>query len=307
MDLFIAGLIFLVVGLIIGAFGTTFFFVLAKNNKLKQLNQKKEASEHRLVTLREYGQNTPWIRANHVNVILLGPRASGKTSIVKLWTNPWTQIEKIVSSTTWHTYKLNIHEHEHEKRYHQLFDVKRRFIQVTRLHIHDYPGEDGYRLQAIKDLEEQTNNSNALEKKTVVIFIMKVHFRDGQVECFGDNEQYFSRAFVDQVDQYLQGKISDKVAKAIIVFHKVDLLPREWDDEVTLQKLLDANVNAVHQIGRVFSPELEYHLTSARTGRGLISLLGKIGIVALDSETEKKRFTQEVYRVGRDFEARGVS
>lgn len=247
------------------------------------LEIQRSEKERRLQKLREYGEQTPLIVNQFVEVVLLGPRYSGKTSIAELWTIPWTQISKIPSAT-WHIYEADVFEFESEKHRDPLFQVERVHIPTLRVRVRDYPGEDHYRLQAIKELKE-------LEKKAVVIFVLLVGYHDQKVQHSRENAAYFSRVFVEEINEQLQ-RIAGSVAKAIVVFNKADLLPPEWDDTTTLERLKEANDGAIQNIERVFSGAFEYHLVSALTNKGIIGLLGSVGKVGVESSKERQRFDQ---------------
>jgi hypothetical protein len=297
-------IIFIVLIVILGVIGLL-VVVAVLFAKTRRLTGEKESSERRIKALLEYGRKTGKIAPVFVDVVLFGPRGSGKTSIAMLWTSPWTRISEIEASTSWRTFETNIHEYERQKRYDDDFGFERTYVRVLRLRVQDYPGEDSYRLQAIKDLEDKTKKMADPAEKAIVIFIFKVGCHNGRLEDTEDNAEYFSRVFVEEVNEHLQN-ISKSVAKAVIVFNKADLLPSDWDEADASRALKQANAGAVHQVERLFSGITEYHVTSAKTGQGLIGLLGSIGIEALDSKIEKERFIAGIHRLREEFEVHQV-
>ena len=256
-----------------------------------------QQKESRLEQLREYGRKTRLIDYQYFDAVMLGPRGSGKTSISQLWTSPWTQISEIQSSSTWRQFEANLHEFEPETRQDHLFEVERTRMPILRMRVHDYPGENFYRLKAIKDLSH-------LGRKVVLLFIFQVEFNRGQVQYDRENAAYFSRAFVEEIEQHLP-RLSTVVAKVFIVFNKVDVLPEEWSDEEALCCLKEANADAIHEIGRVFSGMLDYRLISARTNKGIVGLLGEIGRMGV-SEQNMNQYNSAITILEREFELQGV-
>ncbi len=256
------------------------------------LNSEKATRERTLAKLKTYGRNTSLIQYKYVDVVFFGPRKSGKTSIAELWTSPWTEIGNIRPTETWQTFEANIYEFDSKKRLDDLFEVQRTHIPTLRIRVRDYPGEDHYRLQAVKDLKD-------LDKKAVVVFIFLVGFHNQTIQYSRENAEYFSRAFVEEVNEHVQ-RISGSVTKAIVVFNKIDKLPRNWDDETILQKLKQANADAIYNIEKLFSGMLEYQLTSALTNEGIVRLLGSTGRVAIETEKDRVKFNQRLQKIEKD-------
>lgn len=251
-----------------------------------KLNFEKNEKEKHLERFKEFAENLTMVDCIYVDAIMIGPRKSGKTSIAELWTSPWTQIADIKSSAVWQMYERDIYEFESDVRKNPDISMEQTYEPVLRLRVHDYPGEDNYRVQAIKKLDE-------LSDKAVLIFVFHVVFVNGKIEGYIENSIYFSVQFADMIIDRLTS-LSGEVAKAIIVFNKADLLPDEWSDVKALQELKKANRDAIHQIERLFSGNLEYHLTSALTNRGLVGLLGSVGLAGLETKRDQKSFKQKI-------------
>lgn len=249
---------------------------LEKN--MQALEKETHYIRETLKKIREQVRNDPVFEYQYVDVILLGPRQAGKTSIGKRWTSPWTQITKISASTDWQVYESNIYEFQQMRRKDDLFGVSRIHKPILRLRVRDYPGEPDYRSVALRDL-------NRLGSKVIVLFIFKVGFENNKILYADDNAEYFSRVFVEETEKHLK-RISNHIAKAVIVFNKVDILQHEthWSNDEIFQKLKHANYDAVHQIERIFSGSLDYHLTSAFNEQGIVSLLGEIGREAIPEQ-----------------------
>ncbi|MBI3448015.1 MAG: GTPase domain-containing protein [Acidobacteria bacterium] len=229
---------------------------------------------------------------DYIDVIIMGPRASGKTSIVELWTSPWTQIGKLEPSATWRVYQKNIYESAEFIRHNRDLELDQTIKPTLRLRVHDFPGEDSYRVKALAELRS--------DKKCVLMFVMKVGIVGDQVELYRDNALYFSASLADTLFSQAE-RATMSVSKAIIVFNKADLLPKTWSDDEALVRLRSANRDALYQIERLFSGKLEYHLTSAATNRGLIQVLGSIGRCAISTEADQARFDDHISKLEREF------
>jgi GTPase SAR1 family protein len=257
------------------------------------LNVQKEKRERTLEKFRSFSKSLTMIEPMYVDVVLFGPRRSGKTSIVKLWTSPWTQIDQISSSNTWHVYEKDIFEFEEESQINPDIEVEQTYQSILRLRVHDYPGEDSYRTQAIKDMED-------LGEKAVLVFVLHVEYANNNIQSYNENAAYFSVQFTETVLQQIKN-VSTKVAKVFIVFNKIDLLPSSWTETKMLEELKNANHDAIYQIERLFSTNLEYHLISAKTNVGLIRLLGSIGIAGIKSKREQKIFRRQFEQIAQEF------
>lgn len=265
--------------------------------EVESLRRETNSNRSQLDKLQKYAKDTKVIDYQYIDVVLFGPRESGKTSISELWTSPWTQIADIEATHSWRKYEANIFEYVPIQKRDNLFDTTRTHLPVLRVRVRDYPGEDEYRLRAIQDLKE-------LGQKAVVIFVFKVEVANGEVQYSRENNSYFSRAYIQEIEEHIP-KIRSAISKAIVVFNKVDLLPPDWNDEQSLQALKEANGDAIYEIERTFSGMIDYHLTSARTNKGIITLLGKIGQIGVHEEhAEEYRLVMK--KLEQEFEMQGI-
>lgn len=258
-----------------------------------KLNKEKHDRERALEKFKDYARGRINIEHIYVDAIMIGPRKSGKTSIAQLWTSPWTQIGKIKPSEVWRVYEKDLYEFDEEDKENPDISMEQTYQSVLRLRLHDYPGEDNYRTRAINKLTE-------ISEKAVLIFVFRVEFANDKIQSFTENASYFSAQFTEMIFNQVDS-LSGSVAKAIIVFNKTDLLPNDWSDSKILQELKKANRDAIHQIERLFSGNLEYHLLSALTNKGIVQLMGSIGMAGIESKRETKSFKQHVERLQETF------
>ena len=189
-------------------------------------------------------------------------------------------------------YIIHLHQFEPQTYHDELFDLKERILlRSLQLRVRDYPGEDRYLFDTIKDLKD-------LKKKVILVFIMNLHWRNDALcdVVASENDRYFSKILVDLIDEHLKN-ISSVVSRVMIVFNKTDLLPPEWDDKQAFLELKKASPHATRHIEAVFNHKLEYHLISARTNKGIVKLLGDIGRTAIAQDRESKRFDGTLARL----------
>ena len=153
------------------------------------LARQKSAVERSLEKYRAHVKSVTQTEVSHIDVIVLGPRYSGKTSIIDLWTKPWAVIHTIQPSTKWRLVERDVHKLASIERYDSALDIQRTFAPTLRMRVHDYPGEDNYRTQAVEDIKK-------LGKKVVVLLVLKVGYVSGSIEGATDNASYFSTLFV---------------------------------------------------------------------------------------------------------------
>ena len=69
-------------------------------------------------------------------------------------------------------YIIHLHQFEPQTYHDELFDLKERILlRSLQLRVRDYPGEDRYLFDTIKDLKD-------LKKKVILVFIMNLHWRN---------------------------------------------------------------------------------------------------------------------------------
>jgi GTPase SAR1 family protein len=221
------------------------------------------------------------------DIVLFGPRNSGKTSVAELWTKPWVDIDGMPHTEDWEVRETSLFSINKVSRRDPLFEVDRTYESELRVRIHDYPGEDSFRRKAVKRLPSLTS-------KAVVLLFFDIEAAGGEAVQTTRNNSYYSKAFFDSIER--ESGLSSSLAKAIVVFNKIDLLaPSENLDHAraTLRKI---NSDADRRINSLFSGMLEYHFVSATTNQGLISLLGSAASAGLPVEAQN-RFEQHLEKL----------
>jgi hypothetical protein len=204
---------------------------------------------------------TVWTDRIYQDVVMLGPRQSGKTSIVKLWTEPWTDIERIRAGDHWECHEREIGEVDRERRFCSEDGTDRTYLKKLWLRIHDYPGEDRYRAMALDKLPEMSG--------VVLVFVL-----DGDEAKTQANGDYYSTAFVSKLEAL--ENFAHRIKKAYVVFSKADLAGAACDPETTREKLMDRNRPAMDRLKSQFSGILDVFVTSAETNQHIVNLLGAV-------------------------------
>jgi signal recognition particle receptor subunit beta len=252
------------------------------------MSKKRSDAENNLERAKEYIRSMSVIDYVYQDIVLFGPRYSGKTSVAKLWTEPAFNIDELSFTTTWKCYErdvLEFKDNDYEK-HHQIFNVDIKYRPRLRIRVHDYPGEDRFRLQAVNQLPEL--------KHAVLLFFFTVHADSKGVHTVNDNNSYYSQAFIDSIRRQQDNDL--KISKVVVVFNKADLLPASVSLEQAKDMLKERHQDAISRIEGQFSGKLEYIVVSARDNRGLISLLGAAGSSTLPTEV-KKRFDEGISRM----------
>ena len=236
-----------------------------------QLRKATEANDR----MRAFGESTMSLNYDYVDTVLLGPRDAGKSSLVKVWSEPWTIVQEVAPTPNnmWSTVEFSVHEFEPAKRFDDTFGFERFFRPVLRMRVRDYPGEDHLRIPAIRDIKK-------LDRRVVLVFVLKVGFADGEFAETARNEGYFSKAFVDEIETILV-KIGGVVARVVVVFNKVDLMSEPLPDQETVEYLKLANRQVINRLESTFGGLIDYVAVSAETNRNAIKLLGLIASTAI--------------------------
>jgi len=87
------------------------------------LENKNSALEDKLQKTREYIQKLNVIDYSFQDIILLGPRNSGKTSVAELWSKPATNIDALPPTTKWQVHERDILEFDNYEEKHPTLDI----------------------------------------------------------------------------------------------------------------------------------------------------------------------------------------
>lgn len=258
--------------------------------------------EEKMEQFRRYARDRPVNLYEYVDAVVLGPRWSGKTSIVELWRSALFDRTTVKADSNWVNYNINLHRFKSESRKDPLFDVSRSTSRTLIARVRVYPGEEDHRIEAVRYL-------GGLSAPAVLLFVMRVGYGDGEIQEATENAEYYSFAFVSEVRDHLRS-LAASVAKVIVVFNKADLLPPDWDREEATRQLKDANAGAVSLIEQTFGGiggKVEYRLVSALTNYGIIDLMGSVGKAVLQvSQDDRDGLDASLRGIKGKLRARGL-
>jgi GTPase SAR1 family protein len=242
---------------------TAAFFGLKKS----KLDAENANYTKRIKLLEEHAGQMTTLDYIYQDVVFLGPRQSGKTSVSELWVKPFTNISEIAASSDWSKNEFSVFEYKdvYEK-YDDSLKIKRKYRKVIRVRLLDYPGEDVYRARAIKNLPN-------LDNAALVLFFDIDADVDG-IKSTTKNNSYYSLSFCESIES-IKG-ITTNISKVIIAFNKMDLITSELDDKSIKQRLYSINKVSLDRISSMFSGKLETFYISAKNNTKLISLLGSV-------------------------------
>ncbi len=221
------------------------------------------------------------------DIVLLGPRFSGKTSVAELWTKPWANIDGMPHTNYWTKYEASIFSLGVTTERDPNYDLERPHERVLRARLHDYPGADEFRRMAVEHLPE-------LKQGAVLLLFFDLEANHQGCLPTTKNDNYYSQAFVESFQ--LPRALTTRLAKVIVVFNKLDKLPRSWSREKIISEVRRCNSAAVQRLDSLFSGILEYHCISATTNEGLIGLLGAAAASGLPDEA-RKAFREHLRRL----------
>ncbi|MCW1967118.1 MAG: GTPase domain-containing protein [Anaerolineae bacterium] len=240
-------------------------------------------------------------KARYVDMVVLGPRFSGKTALTLRWSTPWEQIQDLAPGALWRTSDFTIHEFERpDPQPDPLLGIKIKEIEAIKGRIYDYPGE-------VDQLKEAVNHLNKLQKNTkngdatCLLLLFGIGCVKGSGiakfeydEVVASNNRYYSDQFLEAFKQLDFGHIN----RIFIVFNKKDLLDKTWsDDKIALERLKAANRTALERIERSVIRDVPCFLVSANTNEGIVNLLGQVGVLAAKNHSEREDIENRFDRV----------
>ncbi|GAB5448983.1 GTPase domain-containing protein [Gymnodinialimonas sp.] len=228
-----------------------------KDSELKALSVKAQSLEN-------FSSSVYTTTKEYHNLVVIGPRGSGKSSIVSLW----CKIEQIISSISptpnFETHEYKVGDTREESFFDENISVKRlkRFEKWIR--IYDYAGEDGKVLAAAQRL--------ASTKGSSVIFVFNADLSDRS-----SNTRYYSRIFAERLNDAFtsSGTRASSVEQVCIVFNKIDLAQdyEKGNFSSILHDLKNEYSTNLDVIESIFAPNLKYFTVSAETNVNILNLL----------------------------------
>ena len=234
----------------------------------KILSQKRELdnAHGRVVILEDFCKTVSTTETRQHHVIVIGPRASGKSSIVSLWCEVDRLIETISPTVSFDTYDYDAQISRKEDFYDSKIEVKRIKKIEEIIRFFDYAGEDDQLYSAIENITESPDCT------IVMVF-------NSDPKYATENRRYFSRSLIEKINTAFNrtGFKTSSVKGVYVVFNKIDLFNLFASDyDKYLQSLMDNFSDNVANIESIFGVEVRYMVTSALTNHNVINLLQEL-------------------------------
>lgn len=247
----------------------------AEERKCSVLETRYVQGESRLKDLQTYAEKTRVISPRYLDVVLLGPRGSGKTALSRMWRAPFTEIGRVEATVEkFIRHDIAVYEGDEYAGHDDLFNVQRTYLPQYRLNIIDYAGEDDRKWEALQTLRTKS-------QAVLVLFFPCIRTRDMDAvvsseslkEVCQKNLEYFSSHFVNQLANLPQ--LGQNVVRAFAVFSRVDQLPQFGNPNI--ENVEELHRQSLGQLRTTFGKErLNVWHISARTNANTFNLLGAI-------------------------------
>lgn len=238
---------------------------------LAVMNHNREGVQIKLRKLEKFCETVYSDYFINTNVVILGPRSAGKTSLATAWTAIWEDIAT-VDPTPIHfiKYEFTYPNYLEEWFYDTDIDMYRSGRWRARAVIWDFIGEERSLNEALKTIETLSDY--------IIILVMSA-----EAEKFELNKTYFNTNFLKRTQKAIHNAKAS-ATDCFVVFNKADLIKeraKRSDDD--LKSLMAEHEGPVTNIKSQFG-EVRFLLTSADTGEGVGSLLRRISELLVNSE-----------------------
>ena len=236
-------------------------------SQIFQLNEKNEKNGKRVKLLEDFCKTVYNTEKKYRNVIIIGPRLSGKSSIVTLWCRPDKLIKTLSPTLDFDTYDYKLDAYKKVVPFYDSeINVNReKHIEPT-LKVYDYAGEDHKIPDAISKINEYPDCT------IIMVF-------DSDPHLFTKNETYFSRTMIEKINNTLNDKKiqASSVKNVFVVFNKIDLYTNNASSfDSKLNEIKEKHGMCISNIQKIFGIEVQYLTTSATTNHNIVNLLQKI-------------------------------
>lgn len=241
-------------------------FVEEQSRKILSQDNELEKKNKRILVLKKFCETVSTSESKEHNVIVIGPRASGKSSIISLWCEIDRLIETISPTVSFDTYDYDTQTSSREEFFDEQIDVKR-IKEVKRVvKIFDYAGEDDQIPNAIDNITESPDCT----------IVMVFNSDSGYAN---DNRRYFSRSLIEKINTAFNqtGFKTSSVKGVYLVFNKIDLFDSVGGNyDKLLCKVIENFEDNITNIESIFGVEVRYMVTSALTNHNIVNLLQKV-------------------------------
>lgn len=212
----------------------------AECNELRDNLSKAEPIVERYAAVREKLQRSSVVREYYQPVLLLGPRAVGKTSLLMQWHAPWNHGRLDMTVQVWSA-EVPLYDYtESDSEPHFADSTIRTSVHAhLLLKVFDFPGELSAQPLARQVAVEETKRLNRFGKQKLgVVLICMLDAYEAHVGITPDTYKYYNGdLFRELFTLNMQNEVF--VERIVLVFNKYDLLREAVGSNRSDEQLLD--------------------------------------------------------------------
>jgi len=272
-----------------GILATVFAFITFKITTQKKelektildLKSEKSKIDTELNTLKNWAKNVASSSSDILDVIVLGPRQAGKTSVVESWFKPWNNVHSSKPTENWHEHKCFLCNFDDGTFYDEKINVERKKRKQLVLRVRDYAGEDSYRIKAFDYIA-------SLESNVVIVLFITPDFTASGIVCNNENNSYYSASVLKELELYILTK-NIQIRGVAVVFNKIDLASPSLSENDVENICIKEHTNILERINSIFGGKVSIYFTSATKNTGVINLLRDICWTMITEDGQKKK------------------
>ncbi len=234
-----------------------------------QLASKEEClveKDRTIQELKDFVSKITYSETIDHNVVVIGPRSSGKTSLVKSLTEIWRDIHGMQPTASFDRFEYKFPNRRRKSQGRKFMGMELGVYVQARFVLWDYGGEDHLLSEALKKIAGFSGDC--------VLLLVLTSEEDRTLK----NNEYFSYSFLQHLQATLAAFVVRNI-KVFVVFTKADLARIE---NANLQHLLKANELSIKYISSFFGTTAHYHIVSANSGNGLGPFVRQLASCAVD-------------------------
>jgi hypothetical protein len=210
----------------------------ARQTELDHTVADLRLAQKNLAVLRGKLQATGVVQTFQQPVLLIGPRAVGKTSLWKQWHSPW-DVNPVEATRAPAEYVVPVYDHlplqkvEHPWVDDVLVSVRKHLV----LRVHDFPGELSYQKAILRKIREETATLQQRTRMTLgVVIVCMFDATEAVTGVSRDTDRYYNGdLFAGLNEARIEG--SARVQRLVVLYNKFDLL-RQQRPQTPVQELM---------------------------------------------------------------------
>lgn len=239
-----------------------------KQRKIDEMQNKQEKMQNKINIMKNFLGDVHTIYYEETDVIVLGPRFQGKSSVITALTKQWKSIQNIRSTPFFDIFTWESSEYISKVRRNSDFDIDMEDRIKARLNIYDYGGEDDFIIDALNKI----SHSN----RYIIIFVLS------SVAEATPSSKYFNLTAVQKIRNHLVNSKSTCLS-AFLIFNKHDLLDRPSHNPMSFSRqLVSHHQSAIDNIEAIYGKTKDI-LVSAENGFGIGNFTRELLALVVDS------------------------